>query len=108
MIVLVFTGCLLLVSGCAGSNKKEIQNKLARMSDRQLTHHYEMLEMRMIDIDRATEQSIEQRQEIEKRFYPKDYQNQLGHLHIGDNWNALRKEKELTKIEMRRRSLSLP
>lgn len=108
MIIWVSVGCVLLVLGCAGNNKIEIQKKLTRMSDRELTDHYEMLEMRMIDIDRSKEQSIEQMQEIEKRYYPRDFQNQLGHLHIGDNWNALRKEKELTKIEMRRRSLSTP
>ena len=93
MIIWVSIGCVLLVLGCAGNNKKEIQKKLARMSDRELTHHYEMIEMRMIDIDRSRDQSIEQQQDIDKRFYPGDYQNQLGHLHIGDNWNALRKER---------------
>lgn len=107
MIMMICTGYALLILGCAGNNE-EIQKKLMRMSDRELIHHYEMIEMRMIDIDRSREQSIEQRQTIEKRFYPKDYQNQLGHLHIGDNWNALRKEKMLTENEMRKRSLSLP
>ena len=108
MIIWVSIGCFLMILGCTGNNKKEIQKKLMRMSDRELTHHYEMIEMRMIDIDRSREQSIEQRQDIDKQFYPVDYQNQLGHLHIGDNWNALRKEKTLTEIEMRKRSLSPP
>jgi hypothetical protein len=108
MIISVSIGCVLLILGCAGNNKKEIQKKLMRMSDRELTHHHEMIEMRLIDIDRSRDQSISQRQDIEKRFYPGDHQNHMGHLHIGDNWNALRKEKTLTEIEMRKRSLSPP
>lgn len=78
------------------------------MSDKELINHYEMLEMRMIDIDRTREQSIEQEQDLYNRYYPEDDYNHLGHLHIGDHWNALKKEKKLTQFEMRKRGMSPP
>lgn len=104
--ILVSMGCILMLFGCAGKNKNEIQKRLMHMSDRELIHHYEMIDMRMIDIDRNREQSIEQWQDINQGFYLEDYHNHWGHLHVGDNWNTLNQEKKLTEIEMRRRSLS--
>ena len=106
VIVLVSIGCILLFMGCAGKSKIEIQKKLMTMSDKELIHHYEMIEMRMIDIDRTKEQSIEQRKEIYSGSYPQQDYNHLGHLHIGDHWNELNKERELTLIEMRNRGIS--
>jgi ferritin-like protein len=106
VIVLVSIGYFMLIVGCAGKNKIEIQKKLMAMSDMELIHHYEMIEMRMIDIDCAKQQSIEQRQDIYSRSYPQKPYNHLGHLHIGDHWNELKKEKELTRIEMRNRGIS--
>lgn len=108
IIVLVSIGCLVLASGCAGKNKIQIQTKLLTMSDRELINHYEMLEMGMVDIDRARGQSIEQEQYMNNSHYPARYHNHLGHMHIGDNWNKLKKEKELTLIEMRKRGISPP
>jgi len=78
------------------------------MSDRELINHYDMIEMRMMDIDGIREQSLKQKQEIYNENYTKDYSNHWGHLHIGDNWNALKKEKKLTLIEMRNRGISPP
>jgi hypothetical protein len=109
--ITIFWVCIwwgLMVAGCAGNPKKEIQKKLMRLSDRALISQYEMVDMRLIDIDRTREQSMRQQQDIDKRHYPADYQNHLGHLHIGDNWNRLRKEKSLIEIEMRKRSISPP
>jgi len=78
------------------------------MSDRELIHHYEMIEMRMIDIDRTKQQSIEQRHDIYRGSNrQKDY-NHLEHLHIGDHWNELKKERKLTLIEMKNRDISPP
>jgi hypothetical protein len=108
IIILVSIGCLVLASGCAGKNKIHTQKKLQTMSDMELINHYEMLEMRILDIDRAREQSVEQEQDMQNSHYPQRYHNHLGHLHIGDNWNKLKKEKELTLIEMRKRDISLP
>ena len=108
MIILVSIGCFLLIIGCAGKNKIEIEKKLMTMSDQELINHYEMIEMRMIDIDSTREQSLKQKQEICNGYYPRNYYNHWGHLHIGDNWNELKKEKKLTLIEMRNRGLSPP
>jgi len=94
-IILVFISCFILIVGCAGKNKIEIQKKLMTMSDRELINHYKMLEMRMIDIDRTKKQSIEQGQDI--RGYPKNHYNHLGHLHVGDIWNEQKREKNLTR-----------
>jgi len=106
MIILVFISCFILIMGCAGKNKIEIQKKLMTMSDSELINHYQMIEMRMIDIDRPNEQSIEQGQDI--RGYPKNHYNHLGHLHIGNIWNELKKEKNLTLFEMSNRGISPP
>ena len=108
MIGLVFISCFILIVGCAGKNKIEMQKKLMNMSDRELINHYEMIEMRMMDIDSTREQSLKQKQEIYNGCNPKDYFNHWGHLHIGDNWNALKKEKKLTLIEMRNRGIVPP
>jgi hypothetical protein len=108
IIILFPIGCLVLVAGCAGKYKTQIQKKLMMMTDRELINHYEMLEMRMVDIDRARDQSEEKKQEMYNRHYPPEYQNQLGHLHIGDNWSKIKKEKELTRIEMRKLGISPP
>ena len=108
MIILVSIICFLLIIGCAGKNKIEIQKKLMTMSDRELIDHYKMIEMRMKDIDRAREQSIDQKHEMYNGYYPKNYYNHLGHLHIGDDWNELKKEKKLTLIEMKNRDISPP
>lgn len=108
MIILIFISCFILIIGCAGKNKNDIQKKLMTMSDKELIDHYEMIEMRMIDIGRTREQSIEQKHDIYNGYYPRDYYNHWGHLHIGDNWNELKKEKELTRIEMRNRNISAP
>ncbi len=56
--------CLALAAGCAGKPKHQIQKKFAAMSDRGLLNHYEMLEMRMVDIDRAREQSQNENREL--------------------------------------------
>ena len=108
MIILVSIGCFILILGCAGKNTIEKQKKLMTMSDRELINYYKMIEMRMIDIERAKEQSIVQEQYIYNRYYSEKYYNHLGHLHIGDNWYELKKEKNLTLIEMRNRGISPP
>ena len=59
----------------------------------------------MIDIDRNIEQSLEQEHDLYGRHYPGDGYNHLGHLHIADDWNALKKEKKLTQWEMIKRGL---
>ena len=74
------------------------------MSDRELVNHYKMLEIQLIDIDREKEESLNR----EREYYPEIYYNHLGHLHIGDNWYKLKKEKNLTLIEMRNRGISYP
>ena len=108
IIILVSIVCLVLAVGCADKNRIQTQEKLRGMSDKELVNHYEMLEMRILDIDRAREQSVEQEQDMQNSHYPQRYHNHLGHLHIGDNWNKLKKEKELTLIEMKKRDISPP
>ena len=73
MIILVSIGCFILIIGCAGKNKIEIQKKLMTMSDQELINHYEMIEMRMIDIDSTREQSLKQKQEIYNGYYHRNY-----------------------------------
>ena len=107
-VILIFISCCLLFLGCAGKSNLEIQKKLLTMSDTELVNHYKMLEMRMNDIDRKREHSIDQEHDMYRDYYPKDPYNYLGHLHISDQWNVLRKEKQLTQIEMRKRGLSPP
>ena len=75
------------------------------MSDTELINYYEMLDMRLIDIDRNREQSIDQGHDIYGSYYPGDAYYYLGHLHIADDWNSLRKEKKLTQCEMIKRRL---
>jgi hypothetical protein len=108
MIILLSISCCILFIGCAGKSKLEIQRKLMTMSDTELVNHYMMLEKCMIDIDRNREQSIEQAHDIYGGYYPGDVYNHLGHLHIGDHWNARKKEKKLAHGEMRKRGLSPP
>ena len=108
VIILVSIGCIALITGCAGKTRIEIQEKLMRMSDRELVDHYEMIEMRMIDIDRMRQQSIERWKSIESSSHPQKYYNHLEHLHIGDHWNELKKEKTLTLMEMKNRGISPP
>jgi hypothetical protein len=59
-----------------------------------------------MSIDRARERSLKQKQEIYNGTYPRDYSNHWGHLHIGDSWNELKKEKKLTIIEMKNRGIT--
>ena len=106
MIILFSIGCFTIIIACAGKNKVEIQKKIMTMSDRELINHYEMIEMRMMDIDSTREQSLKQKQEIYDGTYPRDYSNHWGHLHVGDNWNELKKEKKLTLIEMKNRGIA--
>ena len=106
IIILFSIGCLTIIIGCAGRSKIEIQKKLMDMSDKELINHYEMIEMRMMDIDSTREQSLKQKQEIYDGTYPRDYSNHWGHLHVGDNWNELKKEKKLTLIEMKNRGIA--
>ena len=110
IIIWVLFGCLALVSGCAGTNKIEMQKKLAAMSDQELINHYKMIEMRMTDLDRTKQQSVEKdRNAYGGSYYQKEYKyNQLGHLHIGDNWARLKNEKSLIRNEMRNRGISPP
>jgi hypothetical protein len=109
VIILVSICYLVVAAGCAGKKKIQIQKKLLTMSDSELVNHYEMLEMRIDDIDRTREQSIDRERDLwNNSRSPERYQNHLGHLHIGDNWNELKKEKEMTLIEMRKRGISLP
>lgn len=105
IIILVAISCLVLAAGCANKNKVRIQKKLQAMSDRELINHYEMLEKGMVDIDRSRELFLKQEQYINDSYHPERHENSLGHLHIGDNWNKLKKEKELTLIEMRKRGI---
>jgi len=107
-MILVSIGCLVLAAGCAGKNIVQTREKLLAMSDTELINHYEMLETRMVDIDRGREQSLELERDLNNGHYSAKYQNFVGHLHIGDNWNELKKEKELTLIEMRKRGISPP
>ena len=104
IIILVSICCLALAAGCAGKNKIQTKEKLQAMSDRELVNHYEMLEARMIDIDREGEQSVEQ----QRRLDDNKYQHNIANLHVGDTWYNLNKEKELTLIEMRKRGMSPP
>ena len=108
MIILVSIGCFIFIMGCASKNKIEKQKKLMTMSDKELINYYKMIEMRMIDIDRTKEQSIEQEQYIYNRYNSEKYNNHWGHLHIGDNWYELKKEKNLILIEMRNRGILSP
>ena len=108
IIILFSIGCLTIIIGCAGRSKIEIQKKLTAMSDKELINHYEMIETRMTDIDGKRELSIEQEQYRYSGYYPINYYNNLGHLHIGGNWNALYKEKKLVLIEMRNRGMVPP
>jgi len=108
MIILFSIGFLTIITGCAGRGKIEIQKKLMAMSDRELINHYKMIEMRMTDIDGKRELSIEQEQYKYSGYHPISYYNNLGHLHIGGNWNALYKEKKLVLIEMRNRGMVPP
>ncbi len=108
IIILISIGCLVFAGGCAGKNKVQTQKKLQAMSDKELANHYKMLELQMDDIDRTREQSLEQKQDMPSSHYPDKYPNQLEHLHIADNWGGLKKEKELTLFEMRKRGISPP
>ena len=110
MIILLSISCFILFIfiGCACKSRPEIQEKLVKMSDTELINHYKMLEMRMIDIDRNREQSIEQKNDIFGRCYPGDPHNHLGHLHIDDHWNILNKEKKLTQREIEKRGMLPP
>ena len=108
VIVLVSIVCLVFFAGCAGKDNSKIQKKLMTMSDIQLIDHYEMLEMRMNDIDRTTENSVAQDRDINTAQFPEGRRDHLGHLHIGDTWYELNKEKEMTLNEMDRRGISYP
>ena len=100
--------CFALAAGCTGKNTKQTQKKLTAMSDRELIDHYEMIEMRMNDIDRTTEGTVEQDRDIENARFPEGRRDHLGHLHIGDSWYELRKEMEMTLNEMEIRGISPP
>jgi len=108
MILCLFLfGCTLLIA-CAGKSTIEIQQLLITMTDMELTSHYKMLDMRIIDIERDRDQAIEKERDVYGGHYPGDAHNHLGHLHISDHWGALQKEKKLTQREMRKRGLSPP
>lgn len=103
--------CLLLLVlsvGCASTNRTQTQNKLAAMSDSELISHYKMIEMRMLDIDRDLEHSMEQDQALLDEYNRDRPFNRLDHLHIGDTWHQLREEKALTRIEIEDRGMTLP
>jgi hypothetical protein len=104
IIILFSIVCLVLAPGCAGKNRIQTKEKLCCMSDKDLVNHYEMLEARMVDINRVQEQSVRDQRRLEDN----KYQYNMGHLHVGDTWYKLKKEKELTLIEMRKRGISPP
>lgn len=76
------------------------------MSDKELVSYYEMLEIRMYDIDRVREESLEQNRDMNTSRHPETVFNHLEHLHIGDSWSALKKEQRLVLIETRKRGIS--
>lgn len=111
IILLISISCLVLLmlsAGCGGDSRIRTQNKLLAMSDSELIKHYEMIELRMIDIDRKIENAHEQ----DQQYYDNDDSetgfNRLRHLHIGDTWSQLRKERALTRTEMKNRGISPP
>ena len=108
MIRLIAIGCMLLVAGCTGSSELAKQKKLMSMSDKELIEHYKMIEMRMVDLDRANEQSIQKNEDMANRNCDAGYYNSLQYLHIGDTWSALRKDRDLTIRELSKRGLSPP
>lgn len=108
IVPLVFISCLVLILGCAGQSKVRKQNKLMLMSNRELINHYKMIQIRMIDIDRSTEQMVEYEHQVYGGYYPNRDYNRLNHLHIGDNWYELKKEKKLILIEMKNRGILPP
>jgi len=108
LLLLVPIGCLIFTMGCTNKNVSRTQAKISTMSNKELINHYKMLEMQMDDIDRAREISLEQKKDIISSHYPDEYPNQLEHLHISDNWNWLKKEKELTLIEIENRGMMPP
>ncbi len=107
-VFFVFIGCLINIFGCAGGDNHKFRKKLITLSDEELIAHYEVVEMRMRDLDRNREDSIQQRQNMHSGYDPEFDHNHLGHLHIGDQWNDLNKEKKLILHEMRSRGLSPP
>jgi hypothetical protein len=108
VFILVIIGCLMFAAGCANRHRLQTREKLMAMSDRELVAHYEMLEMRLVDIDRARERSVEQEKDMLDLQYPREHLYELDHLHIGDEWYEVKEEKELTANEMRKRGLSPP
>jgi hypothetical protein len=108
IIFLAFFGCFLLITGCSAKHKNDTQKKLRAMSDAEIINHYEMIEMRMADIDFKTERSIDNKKDLNDNHAPENRYNHLGHLHIGDTWYELKKERDLTRKEMQIRGISLP
>lgn len=111
IILLISIGCLVLLmlsAGCAGDSRIKTQNKLLAMSDSELIKHYEMIELRMVDIDRGIENDLEQDQQLYDYDDSETGYSRLRHLHIGDTWGQLRKERALTRIEMKNRGISPP
>jgi len=107
-VILTIISCFMLIAGCAGSHKIAARKRLSAMSDKELIEHYKMVEMRLVDLDRAKEQSIEDNRHISNNHNDAKFLNQLHHLHIGDTWYELRKEKDLTLSEMRIRGIPPP
>ena len=108
IIFLAFIGCFLLITGCSAKHKIDTQKKLRAMSDAEIINHYEMIEVRMSDIDRKREEALGQELYRNYKHDPERHYNHLGHLHIGDTWYGLKKEKELTKMEMENRGIAYP
>jgi hypothetical protein len=102
---LFFFGGTLIVSGCASNTETKIITKIQHMSDAELIDHSKMIEMRMVDIDRDRESNIEREAFLHGNDTRKEDYNHLGHMHIGDNWNRLKREQELTRLEMEKRGL---
>lgn len=103
--ILLLIICLFFVLGCAGNNIK-IQNKIRKMSDKELISHYQVIEMSIVDTDRTNDRTIEEERRTENDINPQNYNGRYYNLYQGSLY--LREEKKLILQEMNRRGISPP
>ena len=102
VMILVFVLTIMIIfSGCRNSKLIKKKKQFERMSDKELLSYYYQINNRLDDIDRNTEQN----KVIDNNNYDPN-RDRITHLHIGDTWGHLQKEKKLVLSELHKRNIT--
>jgi hypothetical protein len=97
----ILAAIFLLISCSNSSFLIEKKKEIERMSDSELLSYYHLINNRLDDIDRDTEQ----KKVVNNHNYDPN-RDRIPHLHIGDSWGHLKQERKLVLNEMYKRNIT--